>query len=102
MIATKPTRAITPARVALDRLADSLIRHGVKVGDGSAPLISIEGIAACLPGKAGEVYVWCHDHAGTLAFCTNNCRRLGAADQVADVTAYVLRKLQSKDLRRCR
>jgi hypothetical protein len=95
VIATEPSRESTSARVALDCLADSLIRHGVKVGEGSAPLISIEGIAACLPGRAGEVYVWCHDHAGTLAFCTSNCRRLGAVDQVADVTAYVLRKLRS-------
>jgi hypothetical protein len=43
------------------------------------------------------VLVWCHRHHsdGALHFCTNGCRVLGRADQVAEVAGIVLKMLRA-------
>jgi hypothetical protein len=87
---------LTSARVALDCLANNVSASG-GVAVTPADLTSIDGYEFSVPGRVRKVLVWCHRHAPAdeLLFCTNGCRVLGRADQVAEVAGVVLRMLRA-------
>jgi hypothetical protein len=84
------------ARAALDLLANQL-STSAGTAFKNADLKSIDGYEFNIPGNPRKVLVWCHRHDSddALHFCTNGCRVLGRADQVAEVAGIVLRMLRA-------